>query len=103
MAARVGVAPAGDGLRYAGSSQPPAQPSDADLDRGLVSLSRRCRRPAAPSCPGSPSGAPLSPAGPARAPLRPFTCEPGSAGCSFTLTYPSFIQRSCCSVPRVDE
>uniref|UniRef100_A0A8C2NSJ1 J domain-containing protein n=1 Tax=Capra hircus TaxID=9925 RepID=A0A8C2NSJ1_CAPHI len=36
MAARVGVAPAGDGLRYAGSSQPPAQPSDADLDRGLA-------------------------------------------------------------------
>ncbi|MXQ84677.1 hypothetical protein E5288_WYG016653 [Bos mutus] len=35
MAAGVGVAPAGDGLRYSGSLQPPAQPSDADLDRGL--------------------------------------------------------------------
>ncbi|KAM9674437.1 dnaJ homolog subfamily C member 15 isoform 1-T2 [Dama dama] len=36
MAARVGFAPAGEGLRYAGSLQPPAQPSDADLDRGLA-------------------------------------------------------------------
>lgn len=79
MAARVGVAPAGDGLRYSGSLQPPAQPSDADLDRGLVSLNRSCRRSAAPSCPGTPAGAPWSPAGPARAPLRPFTPEPGSS------------------------
>ncbi|XP_055292272.1 dnaJ homolog subfamily C member 15-like [Moschus berezovskii] len=35
MAARVGVVPAGEGLRYAVYLQPPAQPSDADLDRGL--------------------------------------------------------------------
>ncbi|OWK00605.1 DNAJC15, partial [Cervus elaphus hippelaphus] len=35
MAPRVGFAPAGEGLRYAGSLQHPAQPSDADLDRGL--------------------------------------------------------------------
>lgn len=103
MAARVGVAPAGDGLRYSGSLQPPAQPSDADLDRGLVSLNRSCRRSAAPSCPGTPAGAPWSPAGPARAPLRPFTPNRGRPGCSSILTHPSFIQRSCCSVPRVDE
>ncbi|XP_043333745.1 dnaJ homolog subfamily C member 15 [Cervus canadensis] len=36
MAPRVGFAPAGEGLRYAGSLQHPAQPSDADLDRGLA-------------------------------------------------------------------
>lgn len=66
----------------------PAQPSDADLDRGLVSLSGA----AGPSCPsellGPAQWRPLSPAGPARAPLRPFFTSEGSAGCSFTLTYP---------------
>nr|XP_020745161.1 dnaJ homolog subfamily C member 15 isoform X1 [Odocoileus virginianus texanus] len=36
MAARAGFAPAGEGLRYAGSLQAPAQPSDADFDRGLA-------------------------------------------------------------------
>ncbi|XP_031321910.1 dnaJ homolog subfamily C member 15 isoform X2 [Camelus dromedarius] len=36
MAARGGVAPAGEGLRYAEYSPPPAKRSDADIDPGLA-------------------------------------------------------------------
>lgn len=105
MAPRVGFAPAGEGLRYAGSLQHPAQPSDADLDRGLVSLSRRCRRSPAPSCPGPPAGAPRSPAGPARAPLRPFTPEPRSSRVFIHRLWPTLVRSAfvllCAPRPRV--
>ncbi|KAJ8785435.1 hypothetical protein J1605_007032 [Eschrichtius robustus] len=38
MAARGGVATAGEGLRYAEDSPPPTKRSDTDIDRRLVSL-----------------------------------------------------------------
>lgn len=38
MAARGGVASAGEGLRYAEASPPPTKLSDADTDQRLVSL-----------------------------------------------------------------
>lgn len=50
MAARAGVAPAGDGLRYAEYLPPSAQRRDAEIDHGLVSAAGSPRPSRAPVC-----------------------------------------------------
>lgn len=53
MAARGGVAPAGEGLRYAEYSPPATKRPDTDVDQGLVSPAG-CSHPSA----GLPAGTP---------------------------------------------
>lgn len=93
MAAFGGVAPAGDGLRYAEYSPPSNKRPDAEVDRGLVSPPRS-RLSAALGC-RSPASSPGS---------RPGRCAPPSPRAwlqrSFTVCAPrSFLQPDAALCP----
>lgn len=99
-----GLAPAGEGLRYAEYSPPSTKRPDADIDRGLVSSiagAHLLRLQAPRACPLHPRNPLLAAPSPQ---CTPYPSNRGDAGAHFPclLSRPSLGLRSLCSVPGIE-